>query len=331
MKAFTNVSPSSLAEAVAQLQAARARGEIAYPAGGGSDLLGMIKDELVPPPDVLVDLKRIAGVDGIEMSRRGASIGGLATVDAVSRDSGLLERYPVLVEAAGAVGTPQIRNMGTIAGNVCQRPWCPYFRQGFACLKRGGDRCYSVTGEHQQHAIFGAGPSFIVHPSDTANAFVALDAAFRILGPGGERAVPAAEFFVPPRTTLERENVLRDDELLIGMTLPREHSGRRGTYRKIMDREAWTHAVVSLALTLDMDGDFVRDARIVLGGVAPIPWRVPAAEDAVRGKRIDEASAAAAGEAAIAGAQPLPKNAYKVGIVRSLVRRTLLELGGSRA
>jgi xanthine dehydrogenase YagS FAD-binding subunit len=326
MKAFKNVSPTTLDDAIAALQAARARGELAYPAGGGSDLLGMIKDELVPPPDVIVDLKRVAGLSAIEVSRRGAAIGGLASVDDVSRNEDLLEGYRVLAEAAGAVGTPQIRNMGTIAGNVCQRPWCPYFRQGFPCLKRGGDRCYSVVGEHQQHAIFGAGPSFIVHPSDTANAFVALDAAFRILGPSGERAVPANEFFVAPRTTLARENVLGDDELLIGMTLPREHAGRRGTYRKIMDREAWTHAVVSLALTLDMDGAICRDARIVLGGVAPIPWRVPAAEDAVRGRRIDEAAAAAAGEAASAGAQPLPKNGYKVGMVRALVRRTLLEL-----
>jgi xanthine dehydrogenase YagS FAD-binding subunit len=326
MKAFTNLSPTTLDEAIAQLQAARARGEIAYPAGGGSDLLGMIKDELVPPPDVIVDLKRVAGLSAIETTRRGVVVGGLATVDDVSRNESLLERYRVLAEAAGAVGTPQIRNTGTIAGNVCQRPWCPYFRQGFPCLKRGGDRCYSVVGEHQQHAIFGAGPSFIVHPSDTANAFVALDAKFRVLGPGGERTVPAGDFFVPPRTTLARENVLGDDELLIGMTLPREHAGRRGTYRKIMDREAWTHAVVSVALTLDLDGDVVRDARIVLGGVAPIPWRVPAAEDAVRGRRIDEASAAAAGEAAIAGAQPLPKNGYKVGMVQALVRRTLLEL-----
>jgi xanthine dehydrogenase YagS FAD-binding subunit len=326
MKAFRNVSPTTLDDAIAALQAARARGELAYPAGGGSDLLGMIKDELVPAPDVVVDLKRVAGLSAIEASRRGVAIGGLATVDDVSRNEELLERYRVLAEAAGAVGTPQIRNLGTIAGNVCQRPWCPYFRQGFPCLKRGGDRCFSVVGEHQQHAIFGAGPSFIVHPSDTANAFVALDASFRILGPNGERTVPAAEFFVAPRTTLARENVLGDDELLIGMTLPREHAGRRGTYRKIMDREAWTHAVVSLALTLDMDGAICRDARIVLGGVAPIPWRVPAAEDAVRGRRIDEAAAAAAGEAASAGAQPLPKNGYKVGMVRALVRRTLLEL-----
>jgi xanthine dehydrogenase YagS FAD-binding subunit len=329
MKAFANRSPKTLDEAVALLEAARARGEIAYPAGGGSDLLGMIKDELVPPPDVVVDLKRIEGHDAIRPSRRGVEVGGLATVDAVSRDATIRERYPVLAQAAGAVGTPQIRNMGTIAGNVCQRPWCWYFRQGFSCLKRGGDRCYSVIGENQQHSIFGAGPSFIVHPSDTANAFVALDAQFRVLGPGGERTVAASDFFVPPRVDLKRENVLEPGELLVGMTLPADRAGRRGTYKKIMDREAWTHAVVSCALTLDMSGNRCRAVSLVLGGVAPIPWRLPAVEDLVRGKRIDEALAREAGEAAIAGAQPLAKNGYKVTMVRALVRRTLLELAGN--
>jgi len=330
MKAFANKSPTTLDEAVALLQASQARGEIAYPAGGGSDLLGMIKDELVPPPDVIVDLKRVKGHDEIRASRHGGiEIGGLATVDAVSRDATIVKRYPVLAQAASAVGTPQIRNMGTIAGNVCQRPWCWYFRQGFPCLKRGGDRCYSVVGENQQHSIFGAGPSFFVHPSDTAVAFVALDAEFHVRGPNGERSVKAGDFFVPPRVDLKRENVLAPGELLIGVTLPDEHSNRRGAYKKIMDREAWTHAVVSCALTLKMSGKTCTDARLVLGGVAPIPWRLPAVEDLVRGRAIDEALAARAGEAAVADAQPLAKNAYKVTMARALVRRTLLELASA--
>jgi xanthine dehydrogenase YagS FAD-binding subunit len=328
MKAFANQSPTTLDDALSLLAAARSRGEIAYPAGGGSDLLGMIKDELVPPPDVLVDLKRVKGHDEIRANKRGVEIGGLATVDAVSRDAVLRARYPVLAQAAGVVGTPQIRNMGTIAGNVCQRPWCWYFRQGFSCLKRGGDRCYSVTGENQQHSIFGAGPSFFVHPSDTAVAFVALDADFHVRGPSGERTVKAGEFFVPPRVDLKRENVLEPGELLVGMTLPAEHASRRGTYQKLMDREAWTHAVVSCALTLDMSGQVCRDARLVLGGVAPIPWRLTAVEDLVRGRTIDEALAAQAGEVAVVGAQPLAKNGYKVTMLRALVRRTLLELAG---
>ena len=168
-----------------------------------------------------------------------------------------------------------------------------------------------------------------MHPSDTAVAFVALDAEFDVQGPSGARSVKAGEFFVPPRVDLKRENVLEPGELLVGMTLPAEHGHRRGAYKKLMDREAWTHAVVSCALTLDMNGKVCRDARLVLGGVAPIPWRLAAVEDLVRGQKIDDALAARAGEAAVAGAQPLTKNGYKVTMVRALVRRTLLELLGS--
>lgn len=329
MRAFENLSPATLAEAVELLGGARANGEIAYPAGGGSDLLGMVKDELVAAPDKIVDLKRIPGLDEIRAAENGTDIGGLVTVDAIARDEEIRSRYPVLAEAATAVGTPQIRNTGTIAGNVCQRPWCWYFRQGFSCLKRGGDRCYSVTGENQQHAIFGGGPSFIVHPSDTANALVALDAEFHIAGPNGDRTVPASEFFVLPRDSLERENLLEADELLIGISLPAERADQPGAYRKVMDREAWTHAVVSLALTLDTDDGVCRDARIVLGGVAPIPWRVPAAEELLRGQRITAELAQQAADAALEGAQPLAKNGYKVTIARALVRRSVVELSGA--
>lgn len=329
MKAFENLSPATLDEAVELLGTARANGEIAYPAGGGSDLLGMVKDELVPAPDRIVDLKRIPGLDEIRTSERGTEIGGLVTVDAIARSEGIRSRYPVLAEAAAAVGAPQLRNTGTIAGNVCQRPWCWYFRQGFSCLKRGGDRCYSVIGENQQHAIFGGGPSFIVHPSDTANALVALDAEFQITGPNGERTVPASEFFILPRDSLERENVLETDELLVGISLPATSANRSGAYRKVMDREAWTHAVVSVALTLDMDGEVCRDARIVLGGVAPIPWRVPAAEDMLRGQGITAELAQQAADSALEGAQPLAKNGYKVTMARALVRRSVLELSGA--
>ena len=329
MKAFANLSPTTLAEAVELLGAARANGEIAYPAGGGSDLLGMIKDELVEAPDSIVDLKRIPGLDEIRASENSTEIGGLVTVDALAGSEAIRSRYPVLAEAAAAVGTPQLRNTGTIAGNVCQRPWCWYFRQGFDCLKRGGNRCYSVTGENQQHAIFGGGPSFIVHPSDTANALVALDAEFQVAGPNGGRTVPASEFFVLPRDRLESENVLESDEVLVGISLPASQAGRNGAYRKVMDREAWTHAVVSVALTLDMDGEVCRDARIVLGGVAPIPWRVPAAEDVLRGQGITAELAQQAADTALEGAQPLAKNGYKVTMARALVRRSVLEVSGT--
>jgi xanthine dehydrogenase YagS FAD-binding subunit len=232
----------------------------------------------------------------------------------------------VLAEAAEAVATPQIRNVGTLAGNVCQRPWCWYYRNGFPCYKAGGNQCFSFAGENQFHAIFGGGPSYIVHPSDTAPALVALGATFRVVGPGGERTVPASEFFALPRQNPAKENVLADDEVLASVQLPATRSGVRSTYRKVMDREAWTHALVSAAVVLEMQNDVCRSARIVLGGVAPIPWRLTEVEKLLAGQRITDSLLQKAGDAAVAGARPLSQNAYKVPLTRNLVRRTIGEL-----
>src|SRR5262249_49173957 len=201
-------------------------------------------------------------------------IGGLTTLDALGRHEIIRRQYAVLAEAAESVATPQIRNVATLAGNLCQRPWCWYYRNGFQGLKNGGTTCFSVAGEKEFHAIFGGGPSFIVHPSDTAPALVALDARFRLVGPSGERTVAAGDFFTLPKDAPARENVLATDEVLASVTVPRATAGMRSRYLKVMDREAWTHALVSVAAVLFFDGDVCRDARIVLGGVAPIPWRL---------------------------------------------------------
>ena len=327
MRPLANVRPASLADAVERL--ARGGGRAAA-VGGGSDLLGMIKDDLVSP-DLLVNLRTIAGPDDLTAIDAGPAeltVGGLVTLNRLSTHPEVASRYRVLAEAAGSVATPQIRNVGTLAGNLCQRPWCWYFRQKFPCYKHGGNRCFSRTGENQFNAIFGGGPSYIVHPSDTAPALVALDARFRLVGPGGERVVPAGEFFTLPRTDVGRENVLGPNEVLAAVTVPAA-SDLRSTYAKVLDREAWTHAVVSLALTLEMDGDRVRRAGIVLGGVAPIPWRVDAVEDLLAGRRVTETLAAEAGRLAVDGAVPMSRNRYKVTLVENLVRRTLLSLGGS--
>jgi xanthine dehydrogenase YagS FAD-binding subunit len=225
------------------------------------------------------------------------------------------------------VATPQIRNAGTLAGNVCQRPWCWYFRNGFKCYKAGGNECFSVTGENQFHAIFGGGPSFIVHPSDTAPALVALDARFRIMGPSGERTLAAADFFTLPKANAARENALGEDEVLASVEFPEARSGTRGVYHKVLDREAWTHAVVSAAIVLEMDKDVCRSARIVLGGVAPIPWRVQEAERMLTGQRVTAELTAKVAETAVAGANPLAKNKYKVPLTRETVQRAVLSLG----
>ncbi len=326
MKAFANANPRHLRQAVALLTQAREEGRSASIVAGGSDLLGMVKERLVAP-DVLVNLKAINGLDQVAAQGDGVKIGGLITLDALSRDPVIRRRYTVLAEAAESVGTPQIRNVATLAGNVCQRPWCWYFRNNFPCLKNGGDRCYAATGENQFHAIFGGGPSYIVHPSDTAPALVALDARLRLVGPSGERTIPAADFFTLPRVDPMRENVLAKDELLVAVHVPHTRPGVRSAYHKVLDREAWTHAVVSAAVVLDMEHEVCRSARIVLGSVAPIPWRLPKVEAMLAGKRITPELAAKAGAAAVEGATPLAKNGYKVPLTKAVVRRTLLSLG----
>ena len=325
MKTFANVNARDLQQAIAQSAGARQSGHAASFAAGGSDLLQLVKDRVVQP-DVIVNLKPIKGLNQLTADSGGMMIGGLVTLDALSGDARIQRQYAVLAEAAGSVATPQIRNVGTIAGNVCQRPWCWYYRNGFPCFKAGGNQCFSVAGENQFHAIFGGGPSYIVHPSDTAPALIALDAVFRIAGPSGERRVKAADFFVLPRQNASAENVLASDEVLTSVQIPAARAGTRSVYAKVLDREAWTHAVVSAAVVLQMDGPICRDARVVLGGVAPIPWRLPEVERALAGQPITEETAAKAGEMAIAGARPLAKNAYKLPLTKNLVRRTILDL-----
>jgi xanthine dehydrogenase YagS FAD-binding subunit len=333
MKAFANRNARTLDEAVELARAAREAGQSVSFASGGTDLLQLVKDRVpnrpgTGAPDVLVNLKTVPGLDRIEQGGSSVTIGGLVTVSAVAESALLRERLPALAEAARTVATPQIRNVGTVGGNLVHRPWCWYFRNGFPCYKAGGDRCFSAAGENELHAILGGGPSYIVHPSDLAPAFVALGATFRVVGPAGARTVPAGDFFVLPRQDAAHENVLTDDEVLASVDVPLPASGvdTRSTFVKIMDREAWTHALASTAVVLGMQGDIVRSARIVLGGVAPTPWPVPEAERLLVGQRVTPELAREAGEAAVAGARPLAKNAYKVPLTRNLVARTVLSL-----
>jgi xanthine dehydrogenase YagS FAD-binding subunit len=323
MKSFANVNPKTLKEAASIL---RQKGQAAAIVGGGSDVLGMVKERLIIP-DVLVNLKSIRSLDRVSTQGDEVVIGGLITLDALSRDPLIREKYNALADAAAKVGTPQIRNAGTLAGNVCQRPWCWYYRNGFPCFKNGGNTCFSITGENEFHAIFGGGPSFIVHPSDTAPALVALDAKFIIMGPSGPRTVAAADFFQLPAVNPARENALANDEVLFAVHLPIAKAGTRSTYHKEMDREAWTHAIVSVAVVMEMDGQLCKTARVVLGGVAPIPWRVPKVEAMLAGKRITPELAAQAGAAAVEGARPLAKNQYKVPLTQAVVKQTIVTLG----
>ena len=335
MKAFANQNARSVEEAVALAQTALEGGQAVSFAAGGTDLLQLMKDRVVNRPgsdlpDVLVNLKTVDGLNQVtSRGQDGVSVGGMITLNSLSEHALVRDQFSVLAEAAESVASPQIRRAGTLAGNVCQRPWCWYYRNGFTCYKAGGSVCFSVRGENQLHAIFGGGPSFIVHPSDLAPALVALDASFRIVGPEGERTLSGAEFFVLPRQDAEHENVLGDDEVLASVELPAPRAGARSTFHKVMDREAWTHVLVSAAVVLDMDGDVCVGARIVLGGVAPIPWRVPEAESLLAGSRVTPELARRVGAAAVAGARAMSKNAYKIPLTREVVEQTVLTLARS--
>jgi len=242
----------------------------------------------------------------------------------------LLRRdYAVLAQAAGEVASPQLRNQGTLGGNLCQKPRCWYYRGDFRCLRKGGDMCYAFAGENQYHCIFGGDGCYIVHPSDTAPALVALDAVARIEGPRGNRVLPVAELHVAPATDPTRETVLEPGEVITEVVLPAPRSGARSSYRKVRSRRSWDFAVAGVALHLVTSrAGVVEDARIVLSGAAPVPWRLTEVERYLIGRTVDAAVAAEVGRRAVAGAQPLSGNGYKVPLFEGLVASELMALVG---
>jgi xanthine dehydrogenase YagS FAD-binding subunit len=325
MKALTNINARSFAEAVAAASEAAVAGRAFAYSGGGTDLLQQLKDG-TNQADVIINLRTVREARTVSVSPTETLLGGLITLSELAGHAALSAPWAVLREAAASVGTPQIRNVATLAGNVTQRPWCWYYRNGFPCFKAGGSQCFSVHGEHQQHAIFGGGPSYSVHPSDLAPALVALHATFEVTGPQGPHRIAAADFFVLPSQNPARENVLAATELLTGVRMPTLAAGVVSTYLKITDREAWTHAEVSVAVVLHMDGERIRTADVVLGGVAPLPWRLTEVEQFLCGQSLSAAVAGQAGALAIATAQPLAKNGHKVPMTSAAVERALLRL-----
>jgi xanthine dehydrogenase YagS FAD-binding subunit len=325
MKAFENIDVKSINQAVSLLQKFQQEKKHALVVGGGSEALQLVKDHVLNP-DYIINLKTIPGLNGIKEERGGFRIGALTTLADIEDHPAVREKLLILSAAAGEAASPQIRNAGTIAGNVCQRPFCWYFRSSnFTCLRKGGQVCYTVTGDGRFHAILGGGPSYIVHPSDTAPALVALGAQIKIAGPTGERSIPVEQFFVLPSVDYKRENVLKPGEIVTEFFVPTPKPGTKGYYHKVRERQAWDHAIVSIATIVHSSGGVAREARVVLGGVAPIPWRAPKAEGFVRGKKIDDSVAEAAGTIAVEGAKPLKDNVYKVKMAQDLVRRALLE------
>jgi xanthine dehydrogenase YagS FAD-binding subunit len=326
MKAFGYVNPTTPQDAVAALRNAG----VARPLAGGQDLLARLKDDL-DQPDRLVNVKN-ALESSITATGGGLTIGAAAKIIEVADNAQVARLYPAVADAAARVGSPQIRNQGTVGGNLNQRPRCWYFRnEEFVCFKKGGNRCFAIAGENQYHSIFGnAGPSKIVHPSSLAVPFVAYGARFRILGPSGSREVSAADYFtLPTPETVRKENILGDDELLTHVVLPPPGDVKSGHYEvRFKESRDWPMAFATVVVA--MKGNTVASARVILGAVAPIPWRSEDAERALVGKPLNEETAAAAGEAAVRSARPLTGNAYKVQITMTAVKRAILQAAGAR-
>ncbi len=323
MKAFAYINPTNEKDAVAALST---QIEQSMPIGGGQDLLARMKD-YVTQPDRIVNVK-VALESTVTPLNGGLRIGAAMRMVDVAEHAQIAKMYPALSAAAIEVGTPQIRNQATVGGNLNQRPRCWYYRnEEFVCFKKGGNQCFSPAGENQFHAILGGGPSYIVHPSSLAVPSVAYGATFRLAGPKGERMVAAADYFTLPRQSLRMENVLAPDELLTHVILPAPGAVKSGHYEvRYKESHDWPIAFATVLLT--MNGANVQSARVVMGAVAPIPWRSPAAEQALAGKPITEQTAAAAADAALKDARPLSQNAYKVDVAKVAVKRAILRAAG---
>jgi xanthine dehydrogenase YagS FAD-binding subunit len=316
---FSYVRPNSLSDAVRE---ATSGGAIH---AGGTDLLGCLRDGVFTSNKV-VSLQALDGLRGIRQSESGLSIGALTTLSEIADHRVVQESFSALAQSAAAAASPQIRNQGTIGGNICQRPRCWYFRGDFHCLRKGGERCYAVDGESEFHCILGGSGCYIVHPSDTAPALVALDAQIRIAGPRGKRSVRAESFFVLPAKDPTRETVLDPGEIVTEVLLP-PMPRVRSSYRKVRARGAWDFALAGVALAVKLNHDQVVEwVRVVLSGVAPIPWRAHAAETKLLGKKLKGTTISEAAAAATEGAAPLSQNAYKVDLVRGVVEEALLAM-----
>lgn len=326
MKSFELYEPTTVQQAVGILTK---HGQNAKPLAGGSDLVaGVMKDWVegpgMPLPDALVDLTTIRQLHGIKVDKTGATIGATTTLTEIVESKELKERFPLLTEAAHSIASPLIRNFGTLGGNLNQRPRCWFMRgQDFHCYKKGGDFCYSVSGDNRYHAIIGGELCYIVHPSDTATALLALNAKAKIAGPGGDRTVPFDDYFTGPRVDVLRENILKPGELLVEVFIPTPAPGTKQAWAKLKNRQVYDFAVVAVAAAFAVENGTWKDGRVVLGGVAPVPYRATVIEDQLKGKNI-KSSIKQAAAAIRTVARPMSQNAYKVDVAQSMIERTIL-------
>lgn len=334
MKSFQFHRPKTLEEARALLPAGRGPAEIddARPMAGGQDLLTEMKSYLTQPESI-VDLSQVAGLDEYQVGSE-LRLGALSSLARIAADEDIRRGWTALHEAAASVASPQIRNQATLGGNLCQRPRCWYYRNEAAhCIKKGGSECFAESGLSKYNAILGGGPSYIVHPSDCATALVCLEAMVTKSGGRGEQTMPLEEFFtLPSEGSVVRENVLKANELLLRIEVPALPEGWTSTYWKFKERDSYDFAVTAVALSAKLDGKRIEKANLVLGGVAPIPWRATKAEAFLAGKDNTPEVWEQAAKLALDGAEPLADNAYKIPLTEGLIQKALRSLsqGGAK-
>jgi xanthine dehydrogenase YagS FAD-binding subunit len=321
MPAFDLLQPTSVSDAQKLLQQ---HGEDAWIMAGGLDSFDWLKDR-IKKPKVLVDLSGINELSGVRETGNGIEIGAMTTLTDISHHPVIKSQYGVLAEAVSVVASPQIRNQGTLGGNVSQDTRCWYYRDGWPCYRAGGNICYADTpvGRNREHAIFGANRCVAVHPSDSVPALIALDAKFVIQTPKGEKVVDAEDYFVGPEIDITKLNIIQPGELLTTIRIPNTFAGAKFYFEKVRDRNVWDFPLMNVASAMKLSGGNIESIRIAVNAVAPRPMRLKAVEDAVRGKAANAETGEMAGKLAVQGAVPLQFNAYKIPLMRNLVKRAI--------
>ena len=326
METFAFARPSDLAGVLAAIAEPGA-----LPIAGGTELLNWMKEGIVVPRR-LIDINRLAGLDAIEVGPDGLRIGALARMSDVARHESVRRDYPVIAEALLRSASQQLRNMASLGGNLLQRTRCPYFRAevDLACNKRRpGSGCAALEGEDRSLAIFGGSDACIAtHPSDVAVAFAALDAVVEVRSRSSARTIPLSQFYRLPDSAPERETTLEPGELVVAIVVPASRLAGRSHYLKVRERASYEFALVSAAVAVDLDGDRIGEARLALGGVAPMPWRLPAAEARLRGASLERSALRAAIEDGFVDAQPRKHNGFKVELAKRTIVRALQTAGG---
>ncbi|MGI9206130.1 MAG: FAD binding domain-containing protein [Woeseiaceae bacterium] len=299
-------------------------GDSGWLVGGGQDTYGWLKDR-AKNPQAMIELNGIDALSGIRETDDGIEIGATTTLREIIRDDRINRDYSLLAQAAGRVASPQIRNVGTLAGNLAQDTRCWYYRRGLACYRAGGNTCYADGPEamNREHAVFGASRCVAVSPSDTATALVALEATMIAESVNGRRSIAAEDFFVGPDSHITQMTSLETDEILVAVRIPSKWAGKRFYFEKVADRDVWDFALVSIAVAMSMDGNTIADSRFVCGGVACTPHRLNNVENAARGKSLSDESAEAVAGLASDGAKPLNYNHFKLPLMENLVRRAM--------